>query len=538
MRLHQFLICILSVLALFALNSCRHQELSDIKTDTWYISGEGQIALKFQCLKEPLRGVYVVCDRAVSEAMPFNADWDGNELEFFFQGNTSLNLKGKISTEKDYFIITNKNKKKDIFKVQASKPFPGPPYRYKSAVFDKVSVQEQIYGHAPGFYSSKPMAEIGQNNYVQIITDVAKSISGNILTTEIPLAMDIYMPSGDTLRNRPLLLLIHGGAFIIGDKKNQFAVRLANYYARCGFVVASVNYRMGYVFLPGVYSNTERCMYKALQDIRASLRFLSANHQQYGIDQNMVFVGGNSAGGFLSLFTAFIKDDEVWSSAKGNKYMLQKDLGCLECSTNNSQGNWSLAGVISLWGAVHELYIIDLNKKVPVLLIHGDSDRIVPYTHNYPFANLDPTLTSVFMEKVYGSKPIYDKMRNLGFDVTLRTIKGGGHEPQTDENGKLNYQYDTIKNDISNFMYKILYSDSLHISEPEDISKTNKPARYAIPNTNNCRVIWSCTGGIIVKEEMDWADVVWFTNQEAKKIKVAATNKMGVVRIGEKNILK
>lgn len=30
--------------------------------------------------------------------------------------------------------------------------------------------------------------------------------------------MDVYLPDDDTIKNRPLLMLIHGGAFFIGDK--------------------------------------------------------------------------------------------------------------------------------------------------------------------------------------------------------------------------------------------------------------------------------------------------------------------------------
>ncbi len=40
------------------------------------------------------------------------------------------------------------------------------------------------------------------------------------LTTH-PLYMDLYFPKGDTLKKRPLLVYVHGGAFLFGDKENN-----------------------------------------------------------------------------------------------------------------------------------------------------------------------------------------------------------------------------------------------------------------------------------------------------------------------------
>jgi acetyl esterase/lipase len=89
---------------------------------------------------------------------------------------------------------------------------------------------------------------------------------------------------------------------------------------RRGYVVASVNYRLGYVFLPGRYSNLERAMYNALQDVRASLRYLSHHHQELGIDPDMFFLGGHSAGGILSLTTAFMDETECLAQCQWQPY--------------------------------------------------------------------------------------------------------------------------------------------------------------------------------------------------------------------------
>lgn len=51
------------------------------------------------------------------------------------------------------------------------------------------------------------------------IGDVLKrGIFDAINKKNIDLKMDVYLPDDDTIKNRPLLMLIHGGAFFIGDK--------------------------------------------------------------------------------------------------------------------------------------------------------------------------------------------------------------------------------------------------------------------------------------------------------------------------------
>ena len=66
------------------------------------------------------------------------------------------------------------------------------------------------------------------------------------------LMLDVYEPNGDTLANgdsvtdRPLVLLAHGGSFIGGSKTGSDVVPLAESFAKMGYVVASINYRLGF----------------------------------------------------------------------------------------------------------------------------------------------------------------------------------------------------------------------------------------------------------------------------------------------------
>ncbi len=124
--------------------------------------------------------------------------------------------------------------------------------------------------------------------------------------------------------------------------RQQRLSELAENFARKGYVVAAINYRMG--FNPASKSSLERSAYRAVQDARAALRFLSYNAENYRIDPDCIFLAGTSAGAITALNSAFMKEDERPESTRGNLWQFQKDLGGLDESTNNFQNTYHHQG--------------------------------------------------------------------------------------------------------------------------------------------------------------------------------------------------
>lgn len=156
---------------------------------------------------------------------------------------------------------------------------------------------------------------------IRVVQDVAYSVrpnagrqytSGSTREAEerlpqLTLRMDIGVPPNATATSRqPLLVFIHGGGFVTGDKRDFLPEMEA--YARAGYVVASVNYRL----TPGnQQSDTLRSttVTQALEDVANAVRWLRANAARYGIDTTRVASVGSSAGGALSLLLAIQPDD-------------------------------------------------------------------------------------------------------------------------------------------------------------------------------------------------------------------------------------
>jgi acetyl esterase/lipase len=102
---------------------------------------------------------------------------------------------------------------------------------------------------------------------------------------------DAYLPAGSRAR-RPAVLLIHGGSWARGDKRQMRSYARKLYAA--GYVSFSMNYRL-----------TSQAAWPAQRDdVHAALRHIKANAKRYRIDPARIGVIGASAGGHLALAVA------------------------------------------------------------------------------------------------------------------------------------------------------------------------------------------------------------------------------------------
>lgn len=101
--------------------------------------------------------------------------------------------------------------------------------------------------------------------------------------------LDLYLPdTGKTAY--PVVVYIHGGAFVSGDKASNVDVGTINQIVSHGYAVASINYRL-----------SSEAKYPAqINDAKAAVRWLKANATQYRLNADKFASWGGSAGGNLS----------------------------------------------------------------------------------------------------------------------------------------------------------------------------------------------------------------------------------------------
>ena len=101
--------------------------------------------------------------------------------------------------------------------------------------------------------------------------------------------LDIYRPQVIPEEGCPVLFQIHGGAWMIGDKRQQ-ALPLMYHLASKGWICVAANYRLS----PSVGFPTH------LLDCKKALCWIRENGGEYGMDTSFVAVTGGSAGGHLT----------------------------------------------------------------------------------------------------------------------------------------------------------------------------------------------------------------------------------------------
>lgn len=203
------------------------------------------------------------------------------------------------------------------------------------------------------------------------------------------LKMDAYIPVNSS-KNRPAIMLIHGGGFVGGYKEQKAIVNLANYFAARGWVTFSINYRLkkdfGSVSEPWMQHkhfvqpqrvNQYLAIYPALRDAKAALRWITKHASQFNINPNFITVGGGSAGAVTAIgISCSLKNDF-------NKEISLKDDKTLQ-STNQLQ-DYKVATILDFWGsnaALKALKVIDNQERIdpsdpPLFIAHGTEDPVV-----------------------------------------------------------------------------------------------------------------------------------------------------------------
>ncbi|TNF62757.1 MAG: alpha/beta hydrolase [Deltaproteobacteria bacterium] len=127
---------------------------------------------------------------------------------------------------------------------------------------------------------------------VKVIRDVTyREIAGKTLK------LDVAMPEEPGL-NRPAIMQIHGGAWIIGDKREQ-GWPLIGHLAANGWVCFNVNYRL----------SPAATWPDHLIDLKYALKWIREHADEYGVDPSFIAVTGGSAGGHLTAMMGLTAND-------------------------------------------------------------------------------------------------------------------------------------------------------------------------------------------------------------------------------------
>jgi len=219
-------------------------------------------------------------------------------------------------------------------------------------------------------------------------------------------------------RRYPLILFVQGSGWTFPNI--NYEIPQLSWYARHGYVVATVTHRNCYDGFP---------FPAFLQDVKCALRYMRAHADDWSIDPERVTVFGTSSGGNTALLVGLTGDDPRY---KTDEYADQSDAvsAVVECfgptdmfdlNDYHTGGTGTMDLVNKLLGdpeteeaqtlarEMSPLYLVkDGMSCPPVMILHGDADRVVPYESQ--------------------GVRMAERLDEAGADVTLIRVEGADHE--------------------------------------------------------------------------------------------------------------
>jgi acetyl esterase/lipase len=202
--------------------------------------------------------------------------------------------------------------------------------------------------------------------------------------TTVPIAgallADIYQPSSDPARCRVGVIWVHGGGFTQATRNGPAEQAWGAALAARGFVLVSVDYRLGHGEPFGLDQATDPAriaiVNNAIADAITAVTWLRAVSPQWRVDPHRIVIGGTSAGAITALGAAMTGP--------------AADRPC---------------AVVAVSGDLDPAWVG--SNPVPALLIHGDSDVLVPYQ---------------------SAVDAVQSLTDAGGQAQLVTVEGAGHE--------------------------------------------------------------------------------------------------------------
>ena len=192
--------------------------------------------------------------------------------------------------------------------------------------------------------------------------------------SEKNLQLDIYQPDGPCEDLRPYVLMIHGGGFVGGDKRNSNFTSIADALSDQGLVAVSIDYRLAgddprpspaYEALePALRASLDQAndenevlisaVASAIEDTVTAINWVEENGAERCIDASNFAILGSSAGAFTGAAVSYGLDDFSISAPAPGVF-------------------------IDYWGALPLDDTMAFGDP-PLFILHGDQDRTVSYS--------------------------------------------------------------------------------------------------------------------------------------------------------------
>ena len=196
--------------------------------------------------------------------------------------------------------------------------------------------------------------------------------------------IDVYLPANRDTTATKLMILIHGGAWIEGDKADFTASINDIKKLLPGYAFANINYRL--------YSSGQNKFPAQEDDVKAAVSFLLSKRAEYKYADKVVLLGA-SAGAHLALLQGYKHADMIAPKAIVS-YFGPTDLAYLYNHPAQPLVPTMLANIIGFTPTQNASIYTNSSpinfvtgKSAPTILLQGDADILVPVDQVYLLKN-------------------------------------------------------------------------------------------------------------------------------------------------------
>lgn len=269
-------------------------------------------------------------------------------------------------------------------------------------------------------------------------TEIGKTTEIYSVRNKEELKMDIYRSGNND--KQACLIFVFGGGFKMGARDQEYIIDYLNYFAKSGFTVVSIDYRLGLKSVEAKGLKFVKALRGAInvavEDIYSATDYINKNAARLQIDTTKIILSGSSAGAISVLHA-----DYEHSNHFNSDTILNRD--------------FKYAGIISYAGAIlsNEGLPKYIAKPAPTLFFHGKQDKLVTYDK-----------IQLFNLGFFGSKYIVKQFKKSKFQYIFYTMENSGHEvavyPMNENREEILYFIKNLVKEKKPWMQDVILEDA------------------------------------------------------------------------------
>lgn len=238
---------------------------------------------------------------------------------------------------------------------------------------------------------------------------VAREILNEAYGTDNRQVLDVFLPAGRSTQRTPLLIYIHGGAWIDGSKEEFLQFKNAIRVSFPNYAFVAINYRL-------FNFNTASNRFPTQEnDVIQAINYIVNKTQEWDISDQIILAGA-SAGGHLALLHGY-KHQQIGNIKAVIAFFPPTDLASLY--NFNTLTQIGLNGLLN--GSPQDRPSAYQESSpsnyvtadvAPTIIFHGTSDTVVPIMQSDVFAG---------KLKEVAAKYEYKRIENQGHGFTQET---------------------------------------------------------------------------------------------------------------------